>query len=590
MKKLLSYFLVLAFAVACNDQSTSQLKELPDLTKEQALQDFDQAVHLIQALYGPLEFKERLESVELDVETHISETRSAIESIYQDDNLKNDLQFNGEMRKFIAGFKDAHASFRPSVSGYEMKLYTLPITLVPVKRGDDWLAVVDEVKDDAANLGISKGDIVVAVDGKTPAEYLEIFTQYYTLANDESDRHLIRNIFKRSSDVHETIPESELARIEYASLNADGEVGPSKTTEHPWTVKADSDRALIETTVDTPAYAKELTLTKPEAPLSKMGAKEPYFYSEQAISKLGIIEQGAPATSVLEKFGLTSETYVSIFHATYQHEGRNILLVRQPGYSLGEAEDFLGSSDLRFIENIRRHVQSYKAVLFAHQNADVLVLDQTHNPGGSVWYCLDFFRIFISQDSYNMVQMHNVDRSWMADLVEQSKNFETLEMPDEARRSIAGARMIENSAERGDVLSPAMPFVQGNYLKPYTDFTWDKPMLVLADELAASGGDAFPMMVKANKRAKLFGNRTMGAGGNVVKYKLFHSNSAISLTRGLFSAYSPDHNYADETLVENNGVTPDILQRISVEDVRDGYIDYIKAFSKSAVEQIEISR
>ena len=79
----------------------------------------------------------------------------------------------------------------------------------------------------------------------------------------------------------------------------------------------------------------------------------------------------------------------------------------------------------------------------------------------------------------------------------------------------------------------------------------------------------------------------MGAGGNVVSYNLFHSNSRISLTRGLFSSYNPENNYDDETLIENNGVTPDILHRISVQDVRDGYVDYIKAFSQSAIEQIQ---
>ncbi len=118
------------------------------------------------------------------------------------------------------------------------------------------------------------------------------------------------------------------------------------------------------------------------------------------------------------------------------------------------------------------------------------------------------------------------------------------------------------------------------------DYTWKKPMLVLIDELAGSCGDAFPMLVKSNKRAKLFGQNTMGLGGNVEKVaQLNHSRINIALTRGLF--FPSREGGADPSeVIENNGVAPDIEYAHSVSDIRAGYVNYVKAFSKKALEQI----
>ena len=44
---------------------------------------------------------------------------------------------------------------------------------------------------------------------------------------------------------------------------------------------------------------------------------------------------------------------------------------------------------------------------------------------------------------------------------------------------------------------------------------YTKPIMVLVDEMSASGGDAFAATIQDNARGPLLGWRTMGAGGNV---------------------------------------------------------------------------
>ena len=112
-------------------------------------------------------------------------------------------------------------------------------------------------------------------------------------------------------------------------------------------------------------------------------------------------------------------------------------------------------------------------------------------------------------------------------------------------------------------------------------------MLVLIDELAGSCGDMFPMLVKANKRAKLFGQNTMGLGGNVEEVgQLNNSRITIAMTRGLFFPFRADAKYVPADLVENNGVAPDYEYAHTLKDFHGGYVDYVKAFSDKAIEQI----
>jgi C-terminal processing protease CtpA/Prc len=118
------------------------------------------------------------------------------------------------------------------------------------------------------------------------------------------------------------------------------------------------------------------------------------------------------------------------------------------------------------------------------------------------------------------------------------------------------------------------------------DYVWSKPVLILIDELAGSGGDAFPMLMKAGARAKLFGNRTMGLGGSVEDEILVNSRATFRVTRGLFTAYQADGKYLRSDYIENIGVTPDVKWQHTLTDVRGGYLGYVQAFTAEALKLV----
>ena len=90
---------------------------------------------------------------------------------------------------------------------------------------------------------------------------------------------------------------------------------------------------------------------------------------------------------------------------------------------------------------------------------------------------------------------------------------------------------------------------------------YDKPIMVLVDEMSASGGDAFAATIQDNARGPLLGWRTMGAGGNVVGWEAgSYSLGSISVTQSLMNRKTPivTSDYPTAPYVENIGVRPDI--------------------------------
>jgi C-terminal processing protease CtpA/Prc len=152
-------------------------------------------------------------------------------------------------------------------------------------------------------------------------------------------------------------------------------------------------------------------------------------------------------------------------------------------------------------------------------------------------------------------------------------------------RILGLAKGLERDSEQGLRLSKTpFSFSLREILPPAPGgAVWKKPVLVLIDELCGSGGDSFPMLMKANGLGKLFGNRTAGLGGSVEKViDLPFTRSSLSVTRGLFTTFKPNGQYSDSDYVENNGVTPDVSYTHTVKDFREGFETYFKAFSDEA--------
>lgn len=123
---------------------------------------------------------------------------------------------------------------------------------------------------------------------------------------------------------------------------------------------------------------------------------------------------------------------------------------------------------------------------------------------------------------------------------------------------------------------------------------YSKPVMVLADEMSASGGDFFPAVFQDNQRGILFGMRTMGAGGSVVpwdatSYSEGFARITVSLMERKNNVITAE--YPAAKYVENIGVRPDIeADYMTRENLMTGGRPFVQAFTDAMVEHIRKSK
>lgn len=534
------------------------------LNQSERAADFDQLLQLFKTYYGPYDYKQELFRMNIEQETARLKDLAV--------NAKTDEEFAGYIMQFAALLKDGHVGAQIKNSASGISRYSIPIILVPVE-GKTLVGVVDEKLTEYYN--IEKGDELLEIDGKTPESYMPAISKYMADATELSQKVNVLFALSRPSFMTDLIPTSTTVQIKVKK-----EDNTVISVSIPWVVrKYNSELDKMHKPADTNARINaraEITdhANSIIADVTLMGANDPFFMSSAAQAKFGFIKV-YPSAENLKKAGLKEDEKPPIYAALYRHKGKNVLLVRIASYS---PSDFKSSV----------YMKAYRALLKEFQSiSDVLVLDQTHNPGGS--YCASFYELFANSSDRQAVQKCNADRKWINNLgIEWPKLAMEMESPWDARESQAMALTIEKAYDAGQRLSDPIALFTGNTVVDPTRAVWKKPMLVLIDELAGSCGDIFPMLVKSNKRAKLFGQQTMGLGGNVEPVgELNNSRISLRLTRGLFTTHKPDGNYQQSDFVENNGVMPDISYSHTVDDVRGGYTAYVQAFSDEAVNQIE---
>jgi hypothetical protein len=177
---------------------------------------------------------------------------------------------------------------------------------------------------------------------------------------------------------------------------------------------------------------------------------------------------------------------------------------------------------------------------------------------------------------------------WINDLRDAAASIDPTLVSEQSQEYELRAAVVEKAYDAGQGIAPPQPLYLDKDLPPDPVYVWTKPRLVLIDELAGSCADVFPMLIKRNAAAPLFGRRTMGLGGNVEMVgTLTNSTAQLRLTRGLFTTHRDDETYAKEVFVENNGVQPDIEHEITAADFRAGFVDYMTHFSSVLADEID---
>ncbi len=271
---------------------------------------------------------------------------------------------------------------------------------------------------------------------------------------------------------------------------------------------------------------------------------------------------------------IAEDTFYAYIYRNEQ--GKNVGYVRIPHYILNKESDF------EQFENIINMMQN---------TTEALVIDQVDNVGG---YVLSLYALASMLTDYPletpkhrlMINQHEVFEAFaMLDILNLIQSDEDAKLrihspacPKTYQQALflkEFFRFIIDEWNAGRVLTNPIHIEGVDQINPHPRCRYTKPILVLINELDFSAGDFFAAIMKDNKRAKLFGTRTAGAGGYVRVVEFPNSNGIR-----LFTYTASIAERANKQPIEGIGVTPDIVYKVTEEDLQYGYQSYISAVNQ----------
>ncbi|MFN7729172.1 MAG: protease-like activity factor CPAF [Bdellovibrio sp.] len=236
------------------------------------------------------------------------------------------------------------------------------------------------------------------------------------------------------------------------------------------------------------------------------------------------------------------------------------------------------------------------------RETDALVLDQTNNPGGQIFYtyalvtyliqtpvATPLFRqsVYKSVVDFNQRQLEAINRSTTLDELKQNlSSFKFYGFP--ITWSLAqdlkeyNENYLRAFASGQKILEPQFRRIRTLYPAPHA-VTYTKPVLMLIDQLDMSCADMLPAFLQDLGRVKLFGEQTSGAGGNN-DTGVVPSNSFGLAT---WSLTTTTMLRKDGSYLENNGAKPDYPYSLTVFDLQNNYSGYVGAVHAALIDMLK---
>ena len=514
------------------------------LTTEQKLADFRYLVSVINAGYGPLEYKIANKVLSYDALNARFESEIA--------NTKTNAEFYYKMVEYVAAYRDGHFSLRLQ----NVRTASLP-ALTDLIDGKVLITKInrDKIKEDQFPFNV--GDEIVSVDGQDIGAYLDEASRYVGSGQLLSQRKFAAWTVLSRNSRQMPLP----AKSKVALQVRRGTSALIESVELPWEFKGvDVEEAM------TPVF-RPFALEHGAAQLNYdmlVNTAIRDFAPVQADSSFicsGDTRIAIPKDAKI----IMKKPFVAYYHPTAKG---NVGYLRIPHYypqtEKGENETEVALAWLAKYEFAIRELE---------RNTVGLIIDQDHNCGGSVWivnktiamfmdrpFEPSKFELLASKESYlsfkrwtEMIPEFTLDRENMSRVL----------------------KTVEDAWLKGiSRLTPQIT-ISGERLFEPNGIRYTKPVVILIDEASGSGGDMFPAMMKGLGRAKLFGQTTSGLGGHVSPYPaaLPHSQLKFSMTRSLF--YRPDG-----VAIENNGAVPDMFYAVNRDDVMLEFKNYQAEYIK----------
>lgn len=555
-------------SVSAGDATAVREQSLPsgsgltqaDLQKSM-LQNLDFIQSAFSAQYGPGQWKQSHEGWDLD-----KEIASAKSKVLANPGMTID-QYHDLLRGFFGSMKDFHVSVQFNATAAS----TLPFSVIG-SNGHYYIEYIDRSKLPETSFPFHVGDELVAFGGRKTADVVK------QIAAQQGG----------NTALTETALASLFLTSRHAASIGDVASGPVNVTVKPQGSDKPLTRQLIwdytPEQINPPGQAK----TRWTLQAQEDAATKPFPFPTDMLSP---VAGELPTPTAANPFGLggrdgflpalgkkTWESAGDDLFSAYVFQlpdGRSIGYVRIASYEMDDAN----AAAAEFAGLMKRF----------QDTTDGLVIDQTNNPGGSVFYMYALASMLTDQPL--TTPKHHV--ALTQDDVASALNFlktEPLVKDDATAKLVLGAsqdgypvdymfyrhmveysRFIVNQWNAGKTLTNPT-FLDGvNEINPSPVAQFTKPIVLLINELDFSGGDFFPATLQDNKRATLFGTRTAGAGGFVrsVKYPNNVGVAGFSMTGSIAVR-------ADHQPIENLGVHADVQYAPTAADLQDGYRDYAK--------------
>jgi hypothetical protein len=572
------------------------------LTARQRTADLNQLASFYAKNYAPYEWKRDVFGFDLfNLQPWLKQIHKA-----------DDLDFQEVLIEYVASLNDAHDYIAfPTFFSVSLGLS------VDIYDGKVLIDAINRTTLPASQYPFVVGDEVVSVDGQPVRLLIRSFRKYAISANQRStDRTAASRIVSRNQQIMPHIPElgdSASVVIRQTSTGATttytipwSKIGIPLTSQGPvpspgrW--KSIPRSAAIQTEEAStlpelgPAETSGLSLAaspnlygvvdviatdntlpsymRPVAPLLNIAVGQDYYSVLNFGSRFPIY--GPPPGFVLRLGAAPTDFFLS---GTYVANGVRIGLIRIPTMSPPNIPLALQQLD--------------QEIAYFNQNTDGLVVDVMRNPGGLVSFVEAVAQRFIPRPFQTMGFEIRATASWLFSFAVQLTLAELSNAPPEViqnLRNIYNEVLSAYNENRGRS-APVPLNATGSFTVNPTPNAYTKPLLVLADEFSASGGDMFPAVIQDNQRAPIFGMRTMGAGGSVVGFNATaYTESFFRITVSLMNrgrvVQAPG--FPPAPYIENIGVQPDIVQDFMTSaNLLSAGAPYTQAFTNAIVALVQ---
>jgi C-terminal processing protease CtpA/Prc len=262
------------------------------------------------------------------------------------------------------------------------------------------------------------------------------------------------------------------------------------------------------------------------------------------------------------------------FSGTYTSGGVRIGFLRIPSMSPPNAALALQQLDAE--------------MAFFNANTDVLVVDVMRNPGGTVDTTEAFAQRLIPNAFRTVGFEIRATAAWVDAIVRAVGSAQAAGAPPDVvqnLRDIMNDIIAAYNEDRGRTVPVSL--TTGSLTLPPAPTAYTKPLLLLVDEMTASGGDMFAAIIQDNHRGPLLGMRTMGAGGSVTQFNctvFTESSCAVTLSLMNRGVVISGTEYPPSPYIENVGVRPDIVNDYMTRaNLLSAGAPFVQAFTDAAV-------